>query len=50
MKMHQEMQREGKKAADKAQKHLNKALVKKEKIEAGKPTRPGGRRPGDKKK
>ena len=50
MKMHNEMQREGKKAADKAQRHLNKALVKKEKIEAGKPTRPGGRRPGDKKK
>jgi hypothetical protein len=50
MKMHQEMQREGKKAAGKAQRHLNKALVKKEAIKAGKPTHPGGRRPGDRKK
>ena len=45
MKMQQKMQREGGKAASKAQKHLNKALVKKEKIKAGKPTHPGGRRP-----
>ena len=50
MKMHKEMQREGGKAADKAQRHLNKALVKKEKIEAAKPTHPGGRRPGEKKR
>ena len=47
-KIHKEMQREGGKAADKAQRHLNKALVKKEKIKS-KPTHPGGRRPGEKK-
>ena len=48
-KMHKELLREGGKAAAKTEKNLKKALVKKEPIEHSKRTKPGGRKPGDKK-
>jgi len=48
-KIHKESLREGGKAAAKAEKNIKKALVKQQPIESAKKTRPGGRRPGDKK-
>ena len=48
-KIHKELLREGGKAAAKTEKNIKSALVKKEPIESAKRTKPGGRRPGDKK-
>lgn len=48
-KIHKRSLREGGAAAAKAEKNIKQALVKKKPIEHSKTTRPGGRRPGDKK-
>lgn len=48
-KIHKELLREGGKAAAKTEKNIKSALVKKEPIEHSKMTKPGGRRPGDRK-